>query len=265
MDFSRTERLPPWRPQRSTPCFWKLPSDRKAKHLLKDLTNCWLDLANVFGFLKYIFLEELLNSLPTPIELQSTLANIYRNNISQFVVNDDLVPIKSTSGVRQGDGLSFIICHLAAEPLLRCTNNIGFPMLGTTAKATSYADDILVIWQRPAQLQTTIEEMCSVASTLGLQFNGAKYTAITFTKVKVDTSAPLRIDGKPIRTLREGNNETYLGVPIGLIGSSFSVLFHLYPTALLKLLTQTSRHQKSSKFSAATFFPQSHITLQPDE
>jgi hypothetical protein len=79
--------------------------------------------------------------------------------------------------------------------------------------------------QRTAQLQTTIDEMCSVTFTLGLQFNGSKCAAITFTKDKVDTSASLRIDGKPIRTLKEGDNETYLGVPIGSIGSSFSVLF----------------------------------------
>jgi hypothetical protein len=98
--------------------------------------------------------------------------------------------------------------------------NIGFPMLGSTTKVTSYTDDILVMGQRPAQLQTTIDEMCTVSFTLGLRFNGAKCAAITFTKDKVDTSAPLRI-----RKLKEGDNETYLGVPIGLIGSSFSVLF----------------------------------------
>jgi hypothetical protein len=190
----------------------------EAKHLRKDLTICWLDLANAFGSLPHDYLEELFNSLPIPIELQSTLADIYRDNISQFVVNDDLVPIASTSGVRQGDGLSSIIFNLAAEPLLRCAkapSNAGFPMLGTTAKATSYADDISVMGQRPAQLQITIDAMCSVASTLGLQFNGAKCAAITFTKGKVDTSAPLRIDGKPIRTLDDGDNETYLWVPIG--------------------------------------------------
>jgi hypothetical protein len=43
---------------------------REAKHLLKDLTICWLDLVNAFGFLKHDFLEELFNSLPIPIELQ---------------------------------------------------------------------------------------------------------------------------------------------------------------------------------------------------
>jgi hypothetical protein len=56
---------------------------------------------------------------------------------------------------------------------------------------------------------------CSVTSTLGLQFNGAKCAAITFTKGKVNASIPLRIDGKRIRTLEQGHNEKYLGVPIG--------------------------------------------------
>jgi hypothetical protein len=50
---------------------------------------------------------------------------------------------------------------------------------------------------------------------LGLRLNGAKCAAITFTKGKVDASALLWIDGKPIRTLEEGDNEKYLGVPMG--------------------------------------------------
>jgi hypothetical protein len=45
--------------------------------------------------------------------------------------------------------------------------------------------------------------------------DAASCSPVTFTKGKVDTSAPIRISGKPIRTLEEGDNETYLGVPIG--------------------------------------------------
>jgi hypothetical protein len=117
----------------------------EAKHLRKDLTICLLDLADAFGSLPNDFLQELFNSLPIPIELHSTLTDIYRSHISQFVVNDDLFSIKSTSGVRQGDGLSSIIFNLATGDLLSFANahdNIGFPMLGTTAKSTSYADDM---------------------------------------------------------------------------------------------------------------------------
>jgi hypothetical protein len=73
----------------------------EAKSLRKDLTICWLDLANAFGSLPNEFLQELFNSLPIPIKLQSTLSDIYRSHIFQFVVNDDLVPIESLSGVRR--------------------------------------------------------------------------------------------------------------------------------------------------------------------
>lgn len=120
----------------------------KVKQLRSDLTICWLDLANAFGSLPCDFLEELFNSLPIPSALQSMLADISRNNISQFVVNQDLVSIESPSGVRQGDGLSSIIFNLAAEPLVRCAkapSNLGFSLFGTTTKATSYADDISVM------------------------------------------------------------------------------------------------------------------------
>jgi hypothetical protein len=45
----------------------------EAKHLKGILTICWLDLANAFGSLPHDILEELLVSLPIPIELQSIL------------------------------------------------------------------------------------------------------------------------------------------------------------------------------------------------
>jgi hypothetical protein len=54
-----------------------------------------------------------------------------------------------------------------------------------------------------------------MAASLGLQFNGAKCAAISFSLGKEDTSVPLKIDGEPIGTLDEGDNDTYLGVPIG--------------------------------------------------
>ena len=190
----------------------------EAKHLKGNLTICWLDLANAFGSLPHDFLEELFVSLPIPIELQSILADIYQNNISQFVVGQDVVPIASTSGVRQGDGLSSVIFNLAAEPLIRSakkTTNEGFPLFSAHLKVTAYADDISLVGSRPEILQRTLDDMCSTATSLGLRFNGAKCAAISFSRGKVDTSSPLLIDGKPIRTLDEGDNETYLGVPIG--------------------------------------------------
>ena len=100
------------------------------------------------------------------------------------MVDQDVVPITSTSGVRQSDGLSSVIFNLAAEPLIRF-------------------------------LQRTLDVMCSMATSLGPRINGATCAAISFSKERVNTSLPLQIDGKPIRTLEEGNNETYLGVQIG--------------------------------------------------
>lgn len=90
----------------------------EAKHRKDDMAICWLDLMNAFGSLPHDYLEELFLSLPIPLELQSVLMDIYRGNLSEFVVGQSSIPIALTTGVRQGDGLSSIVFNLAAEPLI---------------------------------------------------------------------------------------------------------------------------------------------------
>lgn len=80
----------------------------------RSLIICWLDQANAFGSLPHHFLNQLFCSLPVPPALRSILTD----NEFHFVVGRELVMVKPTSGVRQGDGLSSVIFNLAAEPLV---------------------------------------------------------------------------------------------------------------------------------------------------
>ncbi len=48
----------------------------EAKNLRKDLTICWLDLANAFGSLPNEFLQELFNSQHWPTSTGATYLNL---------------------------------------------------------------------------------------------------------------------------------------------------------------------------------------------
>lgn len=186
----------------------------EAKHRRTDLTIFWLDLMNAFGSLPHDYLKELLLSLPFPLELQAVLTDIYRGNLSQFVVGQSTIPITMTAGIRQGDGLSAIVFNLAAEPLIRCAKshlNEGFPLFGTALKVTAYADDISLVGQRPETLQPVVEAICRGASELGLRFNVEKCAALHINRGKTDPSIPLTMEDQPIRALSSGEYETYLG------------------------------------------------------
>jgi hypothetical protein len=193
-------------------------SIEQAKLRKRDLTICWLDLANAFGSLPHEFLNQLFLSLPLPDDLRSILSDIYRENTLQFVAGRELINIKPTSGVRQGDGLSSIIFNLAAEPLIRCasgTTNHGFTLFNSCLKTTAYADDISLVGSSPSSLQPTLDDMLQVASKLRLRFNVDKCCALVVVKGNACRLEHLHIHGAQIRSLGEGETEPYLGVPMG--------------------------------------------------
>jgi hypothetical protein len=188
----------------------------QAKLKKRNLTICWLDLANAFGSLPHDFLYQLFSSLPIPDALRHILRDIYSDNIFEFVVGSEIVSIRPTSGVRQGDGLSSIIFNLAAEPLLRCAKgpqNSGFLLSCAYPKATAYTDDISLVGPSPEDLQPTLDAMMVVAAALGLRFNAAKCSFLTISKGKADPDASLHIRGVPIRSMAAGEHE--VGVPMG--------------------------------------------------
>jgi hypothetical protein len=168
--------------------------------------------------LPHAFLTQLFLSLPIPGALRNILCDIYRDNQFQFVVGKQLVAIKPTSGVRQGDGLSSVIFNLAAEPLVRrakAHSNGGFHLFNTCLKTTAYADDIAVVGSNYNGLQHTITGLNRTANTLGLRFNAGKCSSLIISAGRACSSAKISIGDVPIRALEEGEYETYLGVPMG--------------------------------------------------
>lgn len=58
----------------------------QAKLKKRNLTICWLDLANAFGSLPHDFIFQLFSSLPIPDALRNILMDIFSDNIFQFVI-----------------------------------------------------------------------------------------------------------------------------------------------------------------------------------
>ena len=86
---------------KSKQCCLNVPSRRPGpcRSHKQSLTICWLDLANAF-------LNQLFFSLPILLALRNILSNIYKDNQFQFFIGQQLVAIKPTSGVVQGEGSS---------------------------------------------------------------------------------------------------------------------------------------------------------------
>ena len=189
-----------------------------AKRQKQDLSLVFLDLANAFGSLPHAYLGALFQSLPLPDNLKRLLADIYHDNNADFVVNRQVVSVALSSGVRQGDGLSAVVFILAAEPLIRLVKEqlaTGFDLFGTTLRTLAYADDMALISGSRELLQRVIAGLSRLARELGLIFNPPKCASLTHMAGKVTAVAPLTINDRDIRELKEDEAEPYLGTPIG--------------------------------------------------
>ena len=189
----------------------------EAKSSRGDLVVSWLDLSNAFGSIPHAYLTELFGSLPVPQRLRSLLMDIYSDNIMEFVVGKESISIAPTAGVRQGDALSTTVFNLASEPLVRAAksaSNPGFSLFGTLLKTTAYADDIAVISCSVDGIQVTLDDVSTIAKTLGLSFNANKCACLSISKGKPASDA-LCVSGTRIRCLGPTDCEVYLGTPIG--------------------------------------------------
>ena len=187
----------------------------EAKTERRDLSISWLDLSNAFGFVPHLVISELFDSLPLPPALCIRLRDIYEDNILNFAIGRESLPIIPSAGVRQGDALSPMVFNLVMEPLIRLVTsnaNPGFNLFGTSVKSTVYADDISIVSSLGDQ--ALLDTLVGTAARLGLRFNGKKCCNLSFRKGKL-SSEPLIINDEAIRCLGEDDQEPYLGVPIG--------------------------------------------------
>ena len=188
-----------------------------SKERNRCLVITWLDLRNAFGSIPHGYLQQMFESLPIPGHLRKIMLAIYANNVMSFIVNDEVIEVRPTAGVRQGDALSTTVFNLAAEPIIRAAKsaaNSGYDCFGETIKVTAFADDIAVITESAPAMQTALNLIGRVASQLGLEFNAAKCASLLHSKGR-NLPARLSMNGQPIKSLSKEDREDYLGIPIG--------------------------------------------------
>ncbi|KFM83544.1 Retrovirus-related Pol polyprotein from type-2 retrotransposable element R2DM, partial [Stegodyphus mimosarum] len=122
------------------------------------------------------------------------------------------MPIPIVSGVRQGCPLSGLLFNICIDPLLRSIQ-------GSAAdhRILAYADDLLLLSPSPGELQEHLDQVCALASRIGLQFNPQKCFSLHVSGVRPIGTRPTNfsIGGAPIRTLTDGEGSEFLGKPIG--------------------------------------------------
>ena len=187
----------------------------KDKSNKSNLSLAFLDLRNAFGSIPHPIINELLYSLPIPVGLRNIILDIYSANLMNFSIGKEVIPIRPTAGVRQGDALSTIVFNLAAEPIIRSAKNSpGFLLYGTVTKVTAFADDLALMASSVDDLQDSLIRVNCTAETLGLEFNASKCVCMNVIKGKI-LPASLYIAGGSLRSLKDGDTQDYLGIPIG--------------------------------------------------
>ena len=118
----------------------------KDKSNKSKLSLAFLDLRNAFGSIPHPINNELLYSFPIPGGLRNIILDIYSANLMNFSIGKEVIPIRPTAGVQQGDALSTIVFNLAAEPLIRSGKNSPvFLIYGKITKVTTFADDLAIM------------------------------------------------------------------------------------------------------------------------
>ena len=96
------------------------------------------------------------DSLPIPHHIIYMLKYIYSNNSYEY---QDFT-ISSTTGVRQGDGISPILFKLATEPLLRyVTKYRSLKLFDYKPHITTYADDSAILSNSENDMKLMLETL----------------------------------------------------------------------------------------------------------
>ncbi|GFT44245.1 hypothetical protein NPIL_45211 [Nephila pilipes] len=115
---------------------------------------------------------------------------------------------------------------LTVEPNAKVTDLLrtgvsapGFRLFGQEVKCLAYADDLLLLWQSPVDLQDNINSICNVAALAGLRFKPSNCASLSFHYTgnkRIIDDAQFLVAGTPILNLQGQEAYKYLGVRVGL-------------------------------------------------
>ena len=171
----------------------------------KPLYLIFIDFTKAFDSIKLDKLWSILDKTPLNKNYINLLKAVYDD--SQASIKTDLGTsrfVKIKKGVKQGDMLSAILfCVALAAVILKTdeTCKSGFSIGGRVISNLSYADDIALTNECPAQLQIFVNELANNAKQIGLEINLSKTESMSTEKAQ--TPLNMTIYGKPIKQVTE--------------------------------------------------------------
>ena len=153
------------------------------------------------------------------------IGNLYLESQTQIAVNRRVSsPINVNRGVKQGDPLSCFLFNLVVD---RCLRKLD-PLLGielssdVRVRHLAFADDIVLLSEKPALLQRLVDQFTTEASSVGLEANAEKCASMDIRVHKrkvgrrwvVHPRPSVRILGHDIRPLSATGAYKYLGVNV---------------------------------------------------
>ncbi|KAG8227904.1 hypothetical protein J437_LFUL019369 [Ladona fulva] len=189
----------------------------------KEIAIAWLDLADAFGSVPHKHIIRTLQDMEMPNSIIRLICNIYEGVTTKIEAKDGTTdPIPISSGVRQGDPLSPLLFNLALEPLLRTALSkgmtAGYQLGKEKLVILAYADDIVLMAKSAGALHQILHSVSTAATWSGLSFKPRKCASLHLDCTKGRRQllpSSFDIQGRAMRTLKEGESYKYLGAPLG--------------------------------------------------
>ena len=188
-----------------------------ARRRRTTVSVAFLDLSNAFGSLPFSTIFDSLEWAGLSGVAIDRIRQLYDGCYTEIRSSTGFTaPIPILAGVKQGCPLSPIIFNIAAEIMIRSVRSLplGYTLHGVSHSILAYADDVAIVAESPADLQTLLDTVSAAATYSGLVFNQGKSASLSFHAATV-TRERLLVQGAPIPSLGPNDSYDYLGVPIG--------------------------------------------------
>ncbi|CAI2737370.1 unnamed protein product, partial [Dicrocoelium dendriticum] len=143
---------------------------RHAHSNCRNLSFATLDISKAFDLVSHDSLLRAAESFGAPTHLLNHLRSYYHTATSRI----DDCDFHPNRGVRQGDPLSPLLFIMTLDEVLKSTTHFGWQSPGGTIDYLAYADDVILLAQDRANLETRVECLASSLELVRLKLNQLK-------------------------------------------------------------------------------------------
>jgi hypothetical protein len=185
----------------------------------KPLYVCFIDVRKAYDLLWRDGLIARLHHVGVKGTMLRVIRNMLDNTTASVLINDSLTePVKIANGVRQGDNLSPMLFNIFFDSLSDCLNAVSAPAIPKVSVGTvkfnhlMYADDLMLIADHPASLQTLLSLTADHFRKWRLTLNFEKTKVVVFDRqpaLRSNDELNFMFGHRPIEV---AESYTYLGV-----------------------------------------------------